>query len=279
MSAPTNVFNIGPFGWPLDVIPSADLKPAEWLQDPMRWKSWGAGEMALPGRVIPLGYSHYLRINHPAWKSVTGPGTPWYEAEAVDRRVPWKEVAAWADQSLDDITFFTDIVPNTSVIPVSAPFDGPPVGLSPQLIHLLTPVLAELTTTPDSTWISFWDGGFWENTSIPDTMDDRARPDYSWRQQQRQLLLRNIKSVPQWSPPGWAAGGRTYWMAQGPVGAVYDVARGIYRVEPNFWWPDDHAWCLSTEIDFDFTLIGTNEDGAKKLLAIPTLEIYPIEAE
>ncbi len=39
------------------------------------------------------------------------------------------------------------------------------------------------------------------------------------------------------------------------------------------------ALCISTEIDFDFTLIGTNETGAKKLLAIPMLEIYPIESE
>ncbi len=82
---------------------------------------------------------------------------------------------------------------------------------------------------------------------------------------QRQALLQQITTVPRWAPPGWAPGGRTYWLAQGPVGAVYHLARSIYKSESNFWWPDDQAW-LSTDIDFDCTLIGTYEERARRLL-------------
>lgn len=276
MRTDTDIFDIGPYGWPPKLTPSADLGPTEWLQDPARWRSWGAGTMALPGRVIPLGYTHYFRLNHPAWKTVRSkPGMKWYEV--VERRVSWRDVAAWAGKSLEGVSFFDDIIPDTPLL--GAPFDTRPHRLSPVVIHIMAVVLRALTTTPDTIWLSFWDGGSWDNTELPDILDDRTRPDYPWRQQQRHALLEVIKMVPRWAPPGWAPGGRTYWLAHGPLSAVYDLARGIYKAEPNFWWPDDRAWCISTEIDFDFTLIGTNETGAKKLLAIPMLEIYPIESE
>ncbi|NMP21599.1 hypothetical protein [Sulfobacillus harzensis] len=278
MTTPTDIFDIGPFGWPPNLVPSADLHATEWLQDPARWKRWDAGKMALPGRVIPLGYTHYFRINHPAWKTVLSkPGMKWYEV--IERRVSWKEVAAWGGKSLEDVAFFTDIVPDAAMIPADAPFDQRPYRLSPEVFHLLEPALAALTATPYSTWVSFWDGGRWNNANLPAILDDRTRPDYPQRQQQRQALLQQIQTVPRWAPPGWAPGGRPYWLAHGPVGAVYDLARGIYKAEPNFWWPDDRAWCLSTEIDFDFTLIGTNEEGARRLLAISDLEIYAVNAD
>jgi len=278
VTAPTDVYDIGPFGWPPDLVPSTDLHATQWLQDPSRWKRWAAGKMALPGRAIPFGYTHYFRINHPAWKTILSkPGMKWYEV--IERRVPWKEIAEWAGKSLDNLTFFTDMVTDTAGIPADAPFDQEPYCLSPEVFHLLEPALAALTSTPNATWVSFWDGGAWDDTIHPDIFDDQTRPDYLQRQQQRQALLQQIQAAPRWAPPGWAPGGRRYWLAQGPVGAVYDLARGIYQAEPNFWWPDDRAWCLSTEIDFDFTLIGTNEEGARRLLAIPDLEIYAVHSD
>lgn len=87
--------------------------------------------MTLPDRVIPLGYPHYFRINHPAWKTVLSkPGMKWYEV--IERRVSWKEVAEWDGKSLEDVTFFTDIVPDTAVIPADAPFDQGPYRCLPK---------------------------------------------------------------------------------------------------------------------------------------------------
>lgn len=48
-----------------------------------------------------------------------------------------------------------------------------------------------LTMTLNTIWLSFWDGGAWDTTGFPDVLDDRTRPDYPWRQQQRRTLNQN----------------------------------------------------------------------------------------
>lgn len=44
----------------------------------------------------------------------------------------------------------------------------------------------------------------------------------------------------------------------------------------NLVWPDDHGWCLATEIDFGFTLLGCGRAVADAVLADPALEAFEI---
>jgi len=41
-------------------------------------------------------------------------------------------------------------------------------------------------------------------------------------------------------------------------------------------WPDDQAWCVGSEIDFDSTLVAASEECADALLADTTLEAVPV---
>ncbi|QHE73049.1 hypothetical protein [Rhodococcus sp. WAY2] len=49
---------------------------------------------------------------------------------------------------------------------------------------------------------------------------------------------------------------------------------------PNFWWPDDHTWCVATGIDSDSTLLATNDGAlAEAVLSDPRLEALKLEPE
>lgn len=44
----------------------------------------------------------------------------------------------------------------------------------------------------------------------------------------------------------------------------------------NTLWPDNHAWVLATEIDFDTTLVAGTTALVRKLVRIPGLEVLPL---
>ena len=44
---------------------------------------------------------------------------------------------------------------------------------------------------------------------------------------------------------------------------------------PSFWWPEDRAWFLSTEVDAQSTYIGGSVGLVERLLADPEIEVLP----
>lgn len=45
---------------------------------------------------------------------------------------------------------------------------------------------------------------------------------------------------------------------------------------PSLIWPDDHAWCIATEIDFDSTLVGGSRELVDAILADDTFEAFEV---
>jgi hypothetical protein len=43
------------------------------------------------------------------------------------------------------------------------------------------------------------------------------------------------------------------------------------------WWPEDHAWCVATEIDLDSTYLGASLACVEELLANTELEAMPLD--
>jgi hypothetical protein len=41
---------------------------------------------------------------------------------------------------------------------------------------------------------------------------------------------------------------------------------------PNLWWPDDHAWCVASEIDFPYTYVGGSQELIDAILEDPAIE-------
>ncbi len=45
----------------------------------------------------------------------------------------------------------------------------------------------------------------------------------------------------------------------------------------NLWWPEDRAWCVATEIDFNTAYIAGTQGLVEALLACEELEVYQVE--
>jgi hypothetical protein len=43
---------------------------------------------------------------------------------------------------------------------------------------------------------------------------------------------------------------------------------------PNYWWPDDRAWCLCTDTDFYWAYIAGSAACITEVLAVPELDAY-----
>jgi hypothetical protein len=133
--------------------------------------------------------------------------------------------------------------------------------------HLeLVDVLRRHTSTPDRCWFCLWDGYgylhgppavaylyFWPE-DVPES--ERLPPP----QPPKPRLQKSRVRLP----------GRDYLLFTGPVeqGAGWDDG-------PNLWWPDDHAWCVASEIDLDYTLVGGSAALRDALLEIGAEEVSP----
>jgi hypothetical protein len=50
----------------------------------------------------------------------------------------------------------------------------------------------------------------------------------------------------------------------------------FFDQSPNLWWPDDRAWFVATEIDFDSTFVGGDDPLIAVLVTDRRLEALPI---
>lgn len=50
----------------------------------------------------------------------------------------------------------------------------------------------------------------------------------------------------------------------------------MWAQSPSILWPEDHAWVLATEIDFDSTLVAGTTALIHDLIHTPGLEVLPI---
>jgi hypothetical protein len=48
---------------------------------------------------------------------------------------------------------------------------------------------------------------------------------------------------------------------------------------PNLFWPQDHAWCVASEIDLFCTLVAGSNEMAESVIANPRLEVWRVLAD
>jgi hypothetical protein len=74
---------------------------------------------------------------------------------------------------------------------------------------------------------------------------------------------------------------RNYFLFNGPLHAARELGSitpwGSFDPQsPNLFWPQDHAWCVATEIDLFFTFVAGSEKLAKSLLADARFETWRV---
>jgi hypothetical protein len=59
--------------------------------------------------------------------------------------------------------------------------------------------------------------------------------------------------------------------------ATETVESEAFEQSASLWWPDDHAWCVATEIDFNTTYIGCDEACCDEICRLPDLEVFVVD--
>ncbi|MBO0770405.1 MAG: hypothetical protein J2P35_02995 [Actinobacteria bacterium] len=206
--------------------------------------------------VVPGGFDAYARVLHPAEEP---------EREGA-RPVRWSEVAAWSGMPLRRDAQFHSIA-----LPLVRPErQAPWSGQGPWEGSLYLPdaealagLVREWTATPGRCWFCAWDGYGWDGMMLTTAGEPSMRlPDpVPW----------TIRRGPRVRLPN-----RDYLLYTGPVEAVAAVAplSGAGQT-PNLWWPADHAWCVSTEIDLPWTYVGGPAGLIERILDDERIEALP----
>lgn len=253
-----------------DLVPSPRIGEADW---------YGAGLTGFGGRVdqvVPRGYPAYARILHPA-------------SDESGNAVRWSDVAAWTGRILHPLAQFHALAGRWEYdrrTPVGWPGEDPDEGtLTPRQLRVLCEMLARHTARADRCWLTLWEGyGYlppeWERTLPRVHQPDRAY----------YLFQRPLAEVPEFS----ARVDRVGW-DQDPLNpATFNlVAIGPSTVDegppnqteepdsvqsPNQWWPQDRAWCVASEIDFDSTLVAGSDGLIAEITGSPDLEAFAVES-
>lgn len=235
-----------------------DLTPARWIAERLHPFAQDAGA------IIPPGFEAYARVFHPATRRVGDVGFP----------VRWREIAEANLRAYHPQMQFGALVAlvGTPTAPRSQPglFDDWPRTGTLRLddAKALVDVLADHTMTPGRCWFVAWEGfGSAEDGSMVMLTIDGGKtvhpPPELYRERPKQ--------------PTFQLPGRGYYLAKGPVTAALETVYGMkasYQ-SASLWWPDDRAWCVATEIDFDWTYVGGARECIAAVLSSSALEALP----
>lgn len=124
--------------------------------------------------------------------------------------------------------------------------EPPRVGtLTRSLTASLVAALRRHTSKPDRCWFAVWEG--WGGSERP-------------------------PRVPLLEIPG-----RRYLVV---AGTLDDAARSFHPFSyqsASMWWPDDRAWFVSTEVDFEYTYVGGTRECIDAVLGDPGIEALPAD--
>ena len=242
---------------PVGVELQQDVSAADWIAPRLLPISRAAGTRVCA--IVPQGYEAYIRVFHHTYEQV---GETW-----VRRR--WSDIAERTGRQMHPAVQFDRF----------SAANGPNEGsLDEAESTALVAILREHTATPEECWLAIWHGYGFMVPGGSTLFGD-------WEPGLRGWLKRQLARQPQVKlhadlahAPTISLPNREYYLYRGPIDVVkrFEFGRaGLYS--PNLWWPNDRAWIVASEIDFDSTLVACNRACAAALLAsdLETLEIEP----
>ncbi|RSN65328.1 hypothetical protein DMH01_02760 [Amycolatopsis sp. WAC 04182] len=222
--------------------PVLDPSPAEWISPRL------GGAFGAAGRTVPRGYAAYARLCHPAERDRGG----W---------ASWGEAAAETGRRAHGAMQWHALVGSPDPVNLTGSlWRGSPPGRGTLPSHSLTALLAVLGdhTSASDAWFGLWDGYGWADEAT---------------------LSREHLDAPRLRHPG-----RDYLLFRGPLTSATELGwrprpNWFEAQSPNLFWPDDRAWCVATEVDFDSTLVAGEEALVDALVKAPGLEVWRIESD
>jgi hypothetical protein len=257
--------------WPEEVRLQTDLSPSAWML-PRLLPSFLTGGDGMPvAAIVPSGFPAYVRVLHPASRTEPDPKVTWRDVD-----VSWREVADWSGRTYHPLMQFGALRIPAADTTGPSPFTQEPwVGhLFPNHCNTLYSALAEWTTTPERCWLGIWEG--WGSFGYPRSMGFTEPESADVKRMGKQLVEigERVGKAPRFEHPA-----RRYMMARAPWSAICELTRGPLEVTPSLVWPEDHSWCVGTELDFDSTLVAASEDCAAALLSDHGLEVVAVHPQ
>lgn len=67
-------------------------------------------------------------------------------------------------------------------------------------------------------------------------------------------------------------------LCRGPLRVLPSFLADHRRPSPTYWWPSDRTWCIATDWDLCFTMVGGTATTIRRLLAEPEIEGFEVAA-
>jgi hypothetical protein len=160
-----------------------------------------------------------------------------------DRMLRWSEVARQNGHIPSGTMQFTDISTPEDEASHQLGILRPSMVPTVEQMRFLVRHLRRWTATPEICWFGLWSG-------FAD-------------------LSRFEEGSPRFSPMSY----REYLRFSGVIDAWQSFQP---RHVPTIWWPDDKAWCVSTDIDMTWTYIAAQQICIEDLLEESQLEVYKV---
>ncbi len=216
-----------------------DVSPANWIVASVRNFQYDVGSL------LPVTFEAYARVLHPASRVAGGNSSvdvAWAEVAAANGRIAHAAME-WAAIT-GDWKFEHDATQ-------PGVWDEPPStgSLPPRTAMSLAEALAPFTTTPLNCWFGVWEG-YGDAPALTRTVPLIAMP-------QRKMVL-----------------------LCGPLQAAGSAfSRFGWPDSASLWWPDDHSWCVATDIDLMSTYLGGSAGCIDAVVADNRLEAYPVSVD
>ncbi len=247
--------------------PIADVSAGDWIAKRL------GGPPGTVGSVVPRGFAAYARVLHPVEFDDGRTPLTWSQVCELTGRIP-HALMQWA--AIATPTAEAEI----ATAPTRRWDDGDVrVGtLPPYPLGTLIDLLASATGEQDC-FHALWEGWGWVNGAgvkeFSFGSDRRIEPEPALE-----------PGVPPevWALPRLHLPGRDYLLFRGPLPAALAMGwhgrpGGFEPQSPSLLWPADQSWCVSTEIDFDSTLVGGPADLVNAVLTAPGLDAWPVRPD
>ena len=201
-----------------------EVERGAWLVERMKgWSNVGA--------VAGYGFEAYARILHPR---------PLYRPSRRGWGVPpdddWS-MRRWADVAAENGHMMHPLVQWGRLLGDQEPTgDGSSsIGwLDPLVLAALTPLLSAGTTTPDDVVAGFWEGGSGQKLVSARTFTSGDGLDY----------VLATTTLGELTELDWGFSLKLGWQRS-----------SMWNRSMQILWPEDHAWVLASQIDFDSTIV------------------------
>jgi hypothetical protein len=241
---------------------SPDTRGADWVVAGISRSDFTVGS------IVPAVFDAYARVFHPAER---GRGD-----EAVEVR--WAHVAGANGRLMHPAAEWGSLTGSWQSDGQPGVWDEPPSeGTLPHaLASRLADVLAGHTERSQQSCFALWEG--W---GVPEVMV-AFRPGNS-DEGQRDAHQSIEAEIASWrgligSAPRFKLSTRGMLLLRGPLAAVEDFY-AFHRDPPSMWWPEDHTWCVATDIDLMTTYIGGSTACINALLADEQLEVLAVPVD